>query len=970
MIIICGQKDRSSRRSSSVGVLISLTFFAIVLSGFTPLAAAQNPGQDSGSGPTSTGSAIRGSMTIESLITFLERHSDQLSMVRAQMAQLIGVDPSTVTDAQVFDRVRQDPALASKVIHGLERHGYSLNGESNFSDNPAEGVQTQLQTATASPTAVAASASLASGGQNSVCPAGYAAQSVPSTTAPTTTATQQLSAQALPTVTPASTVCVPAPAGQGNVMPAAPPPPAFQQRQVPYGYMTSLTDLYTQVIPPDNAGLQRFGTNVFVLGTGNTDALPMDLPAGPDYVLGTGDTLNLNIWGSQSITLGVVIDRQGQIALPESGSVEISGLTIAEAQKVIQQNLHTQYKDMHVELSLGRVRTVRVYVVGDVQRPGAFDISSLSTPLNALYAAGGPTSTGSMRILRHYRGKQMISEVDLYDFLLRGIRTTSERLLPGDTLLVPPVGTQVTVNGIVRRPGIYELKEKETLKDALELAGGILVTASLGRLNVERIEANQRRTMLSIQTSGSGKNALDAPDVSGFYLQDGDAIQIRPILPYNEAVVYLDGHVYRPGKYPFREGMTVNDLLHSNRDLMPEPADRLELIRLEGADYHPVTTLLNLLDVLHGNSPILLKPFDYLRAFSRYEVDPPKVVIAGEVIRPGDYPMSAGMKASDLVRMAGGLRRSAYRDEADLATYEVQNGKSVRLETRVIQLQKAMDGDASADATLQPGEVLGIREISGWHDIGSAVAVSGEIAHPGTYGILPGERLSSLLKRAGGFRELAFPQGIILQRSAARALQEKARQDIIQRIESIDLGGRAFSASLGGNSQDSAEVFQMMRAQQRVALAALRASSPSGRVVVKIGPDISRWENTPADIQLSADDTIFIPKQNEIVSVVGQVYEQTALAYTHGKDAGWYLRQAGGATHSADRGEIYVIRADGSHISRRGFLSGGGVLSMRPLPGDTIVVPEKIGGPGVWKTVFEAAQAMTAPLMLSAFALK
>ncbi len=227
----------------------------------------------------------------------------------------------------------------------------------------------------------------------------------------------------------------------------------------------------------------------------------MDLPAGPDYVLGPGDSLIVNMWGGESNRLTRTIDRQGQIDLPEAGTIMINGLTIAEAQNAIQQALSAQYHDEHVEISLGRLRTVRVYVVGDVQRPGAYDVSSLSTALSALYAAGGPTNRGSLRILRQYRGDRLVREIDLYDFLLKGVRSDVERLQPGDTLLVPPFGPQVTVEGMVHRPAIYELNGEKTLNQVIDLAGGVLDTASLKQINVARVLAQERRTMVSLQNS-------------------------------------------------------------------------------------------------------------------------------------------------------------------------------------------------------------------------------------------------------------------------------------------------------------------------------------------------------------------------------------------------------------------------------------------------------------------------------------
>ena len=289
----------------------------------------------------------------------------------------------------------------------------------------------------------------------------------------------------------------------------------------PYKNLPSLYDLYTQ-IPPAGGKLRRFGSDAFVVGSGNANELPMDLPAGADYVLGPGDELIVNMWGGQSNRLDRTVDRQGQIELPEAGTIMINGMTIAQAQTAIQQVLSTQFRNEQVEISLGRLRTVRVYVVGDVQRPGAYDVSSLSTPLSALYAAGGPTSRGSLRILKQYRGDHLVREIDLYDFLLKGVRSDVEHLLPGDTLLVPPFGPQVTVEGMVHRPAIYELNGEKTLNQVIDLAGGVLRTASLKQINVARIVAQERRTMVSLQLPDDPAEV--AKKLADFPVQGGDDV--------------------------------------------------------------------------------------------------------------------------------------------------------------------------------------------------------------------------------------------------------------------------------------------------------------------------------------------------------------------------------------------------------------------------------------------------------------
>ena len=697
------------------------------------------------------------------------------------------------------------------------------------------------------------------------------------------------------------------------------------QEPSPYKNLPSLYDLYTQ-IPASGGKLQRFGSNAFIVGTGNANELPMDLPAGPDYVLGPGDDLIVNMWGGQSNRLSRTIDRQGQIDLPQAGTIMINGMTIAEAQNAIQQALGAQFNNEHVEISLGRLRTVRVYVVGDVQRPGAYDVSSLSTPLSALYAAGGPTSRGSLRILRQYRGDHLVREIDLYDFLLKGVRSDVERLLPGDTLMVPPFGSQVTVEGMVHRPAIYELNGEKTLNQVIDLAGGVLETASLKQINVARVVAQQRRTMVSLQLPDDAAGV--ATKLAEFSVQGGDDVVISQILPYNQDAVYLEGHVYRPGKYPYKDGMTIADLLHSYQDVMPEPSDHAELIRLLPPDFRPETISFNLHDALIGNDSFPLEPFDSIHVFGRYEIDAPTVTIEGEVLRPGAYPMSEGMTVAGLVNMAGGFTRSAFRDEAGLSSYEVQNGQKVLVTHSTVEVEKAIDGDKSADMVLKPGDVVSIQQLAGWQDIGSSVKIRGEVEHAGSYPIQTGERLSSVLKRAGGFRDDAYPPAAVLQRVQVRLLAEQARQQMIQQVENTPIQVRAI------NPQASAGIQQTDEAQRREILANLRNHPASGRLIINISSDVSRWENTPADIELRAGDTLLIPKRPNFIVVSGQVYNPAAISYVPGRNLAWYLRKAGGANRYGDKKETYVLHADGSVVPRGSGWVSSNYMDLRMRPGD------------------------------------
>lgn len=893
--------------------------------------------QENPNGVSETGMAPgRPSMSADQIIAILQQAPDTLTTFRDLAGQVYGVDPSTIPDNGVYNCIRQDPSFRNQVVAQLSSEGYLASPES-----PTGHQQLPERT----PGAQRSTPANGTFGQRNQNPPLYQ--------------NQNQSRYQYPYQNPYSERRF-SPLGIG---PTEQPGEIRRQTPTPYPNLPSMRDLYSQEVQ-EGSRLRRFGSDAFLFGTGNANLLPIDLPVGPDYVLGPGDNLMVNMWGSQSARLSRTVDRQGEIALPEVGTITVAGLTIAQAQSSIQKALGTQFQDEHVELSLGRVRTVRVYVVGDVQRPGAYDVSSLSTPLNALYEAGGPTSRGSLRTLKHYRGNQLIQEIDLYDFLLHGVRADVDRLLPGDTILVPPVGAQVSIAGMVRRPAIYELKGKDDLKDVLNLAGGVLVTADLKEIRVERTLAHERHTMLQVQIPDGATGESNLPP---FQVQDGDFIRVSPILPYNDQVVYLEGHVFKPGRYAWREGMTVNDLVHSYQDVMPEPAAHAEIIRLMPPDLHPQTVSFNLPEELVGNDPITLQPFDTVRIFGRYQIDPPKVSIFGAVLRPGSYPMSQGMTVAGLVRMAGGFRRSAYREVADLSSYTIKDGQKVLVRHSEVAISKALDGDKSSDPALQPGDVVGIRQLSGWNDIGSSITLTGEVNYAGTYGIQDGERLSSVLRRAGGFRPDAYPEGAVLERVQVRQLEENNRQELIRRVESTT---PTVSQGVNSTSQDQLSQLQAMQQQRQDVLAALRNHPSTGRLVIKISGDIHSWENTPADIQVRAGDRLFIPKHPDFVLVAGQVNNSTGITYRPGKNAGWYLRQAGGVTRSGDKKAIFVLRADGSVVgNQRSTVWSGGVLSVRMHPGDSVIVPEKvIGGSQVWRNVIGTAQIASSVALTGAVA--
>ena len=835
------------------------------------------------------------------------------------------------------------------------------------------------------------------------------------------------------------------------------------RRPNPYADAPSLYDLYVQASWPMQSAT-RFGADVFRHRPANADVLPMDLPVGPEYVLGPGDSLSIDLWGGVSQRLFRVVDREGRLLLPEAGPLLVAGKSLGEVQDAVQRVLRTQFRDVSADISLLKLRTVRVYVVGEVAAPGAYDISSLSTPLNALFAARGVTGRGSLRRLEHYRGKQLVEEVDAYDLLLHGIRGEAKRLENGDSLRVPPLGSSVTVEGMVRRPGQYELRAEKNLGEVLDLAGGILPAAALRHIEVQRLDAHEKRTMLSLEMGEeSDKEALRA-QFERFHVQDGDEIHIFPIAPYNTGAVYLEGHVLRPGRYSYRDGMKLTDLIGSYKDLLPEPSERYaEIIRIAGPESRPVIESFSLAAAMeHPESGPKLQALDTVRIFGRYDfeaspeftvlgevrnpgryrssgqahlrdaiyqaggatseaweetaqlfrtmpdsstrvfsislhdamagdplnnirieprdrilvhrqpekVSPRSVYVRGDVARPGRYPLAINMRVSDLVRSAGGLLRSANPMSGDLTHYAATSGTTARresIESQPVNLAAALGGKEAEDFSLRDGDVLTVPQQTGWKNIGASVTLRGEVGKPGVYGIQPGERLSSLLRRAGGLLPTSYAQAAVFERVDVREMQQRSRQDLIQRMEQESVVVK--SAVTASGTEEAALQQAAMQQRQRM-IEALRRAPVSGRLVVHIREGQKGFAGSPDDIELRAGDALEIPKQPGFVVIVGQVYNANAITYAPGKNAGWYLSHAGGATGLANKKAIFIIRANGSVVSGGSGLISGGVLSSSIGPGDTIVVPEKATfGSNTWKNVVAIAQIAQAAALAAAVAI-
>jgi len=702
--------------------------------------------------------------------------------------------------------------------------------------------------------------------------------------------------------------------------------------------------------------LTQFGYNLFRTAV-STFAPVTDVPVGPDYVIGPGDRFNISLWGRIEGSYQVEVNRNGEITLPKVGAIKVWGLTLSELKKTIHDQLSRYYSGFQMNITMGKLRTIRVFIVGEAQMPGSYSLSSLSTVYNALFAAGGPSKRGTMRNIKLMRNGTAIKTVDLYDFLLKGDRSQDERLQSGDTIFVSMIGPVVGIAGSVMRPAIYEMKEKITLGELFDLAGGVTSVGYLQRVQIERIVAHVRRIVEDFNLS----KYPNAPQLAKIMLKDRDLVKISPILPGIQKVVYLNGHVKRPGGYELKDGMKLLDLISSFDQLLPEPyLDYADIIRLIPPDFHPETISFNLGSLLRGDPSqnIELWEHDRVTVYSRESLQEiPRVTISGAVQNPGKYRLLDNMRVKDLIYNAGNLKRSAYLPEAEI-TRLLKTEEGVTSRIIEINVGEALKENSAHNIPLKVDDYLFIREIPEWYT-DKVVTVRGEVKFPGIYSFSKGERLSSILERAGGFTEYAYLKGAFFMRESARRIQEERIKRFIDQLEEDILETQARSAEAALSEKDVKALEQSLVVRKEM-LRKLRAAKVTGRVVIALGT-LDTFKGSKYDLELENGDALTIPLKPGIVNVLGSVYNPTSIIYAKGKTVDFYLNTVGGPTPDAEKDEIYIIRANGTVISKTQKGSSGlawdsetsrwvssSFMSSKISPGDTILVPIKITR-FVWK---------------------
>lgn len=661
--------------------------------------------------------------------------------------------------------------------------------------------------------------------------------------------------------------------------PATAPVKPPQQPETNQTKTVELTDFQQLVAASLGQTLPIYGQNLF-LNVPTTFA-PVDrVPVTSDYVIGPGDELLIRAWGQIDLDIHSRVDRNGAVYIPKVGNLNVAGLRYDQLQSFLKSHIGRIYQNFDLNVSMGELRSIDVFVVGQARRPGRYTVSSLSTLANAVFASGGPSPAGSMRHIQLKRGSTVVVDFDLYDLLIKGDKSKDVVLQPEDVIYFMPIGAQVAMGGQVNDPAIYELKSEATLGDVLKLAGGLTTTASGSKVYVEQIKDRKDRSIEEVKLDEVG---LAHP------LKDGDVLNFAPISPRFVNSVTLRGNVAAPGRYPWHDGMRITELIPSREFLITreywtqQNAINLQ-IQASG------TRLTGELNDVRRNAPEINWDYAVIQRISDKDLSTELIPFnLGKAVLQHDDTSNLILQPGDIVTIFS---------QADLQVPREQQTKLVRLE--------------------------------------------GEFASSGIYRAQPGQGLRDLVTAAGGLAPSAYLYGSVFTRESTRIQQQERLDMVIAQMEK-DLARQAVQASQNAKTVDEANAAKAAMDAQRASLAKLKQFKADGRIVLNLHPNDTTVAEIP-DIPLEDGDHFIVPSRPIVVSVVGDVYNQGSFIQKDGKTVSRYLRDAGGPTRAADKGKIFVVLANGAVVSKDaapGFWSGG-FESMVLMPGDTVVVPEQL----------------------------
>ena len=706
--------------------------------------------------------------------------------------------------------------------------------------------------------------------------------------------------------------------------------------------------------------LQPYGYDLFNGQQGLAPVTSTPVPA--DYVIGPEDVLEIQLYGNQNYTLDLTVNRDGRINFPQLGAISVGGQRYSAVKRMLEARVEKEMIGVRASLAISQTRTISVFVLGEANFPGSYTVTGLATVTTALFAAGGVKPQGSLRRIQVRRQGALVREFDLYDLLMRGDSSADVKLLPGDVVMIPAVGPTASVYGEVQRPAIYELKGAANVVELIEMAGGLTPEADSGSASLLHVNAQRQRVVIGVNPG--------APDAREQLVGNGDALRVARLKPTIDSGITLQGYVYRPGGYAWHEGLRLADVIGTMDELKPNADQNYVLIRRMQGPGRQITVLsADLAAALNApDSPanVLLQPRDTLTVFDlqtgRDRVieplmqeltlqanlqQPTQIVhIDGNVKVQGDYPLESGMRVSDLIRAGGGLDASAYGGHAELSRYTIDKGEQRRTEIITIDLAAVAGGDLAANLELRPFDQLSIKEISGWTEQ-DQVALVGEVRFPGTYTIKRGETLRSVMARAGGLTEYAFPEGSVFTREGLRQREQEQLDRLAARMQS-DIAATALMAARANQPGATASynVGQSLLVQ-------IESTQAVGRLVIDLKSSMNAKPGSANDIIMRNGDQLVVPKQRQDVMVLGEVQSPSSHLYLPDLSRDDYIAQSGGVTSLANQGKIYVVRADGSvAANQRHWLFSADGVDIHP--GDAVVVPldtERLPTLPLWQSV-------------------
>lgn len=652
-----------------------------------------------------------------------------------------------------------------------------------------------------------------------------------------------------------------------------------------------------------------FGRDIF--NTKNLTFEPsVNLATPVDYHLGPGDEVIIDIWGTNQATIRDNISPDGYINIEDIGLVYLNGMTVSEATDYLRKELNRIYAGIdsekpvsQIKVTLGDSRTIQVNVMGEVLTPGTYALSSFSSVFHALYRAGGVNDIGSLRAIQLVRGGKPIATIDVYDFIMRGKATDDIRLQEGDVVIVPPYQALVTIEGNVKRPMKYEMKDGENVKTLLKYAGGFSGDAYTRALRMIRQNGREYQVY-----------TIDDIDYSVFPVKDGDKVTAEAILNRFENKLEIKGAVYRPGIYQFGGSLnTVRQLVEKADGLMGDAFTARAVLHRERDNLTREVISVDIKKVLDGTIPdIPLQKNDVLYIPSIHDLqDMGVITVFGEVARPGELPYADNTTLEDIIIQAGGLKESASTVRVDVSR-RIKDNKSTDVSSTIGKMYSfsLKDGfviDGEPGFVLQPYDQVYVRRSPGYQEQAN-VDITGEVLYDGTYALTnKSERLSDLVKKAGGVTPFAYVKGAKLIR--------QANDEELKRME---------------------DVFKMMRREMGQAnMDSLKLDLDS---VYSVGIDLELAMKNPgssADVVLRAGDKLVVPELSNTVKINGAVMLPNTVAYKDNKSVKYYISQAGGFANNARKSRAFIIYMNGQVAKVKG--SGRNMIE----PGCEIVVPVK-----------------------------